>query len=213
MYNFIEKANKIHNNKFDYSIVEYKIYLPDFNLCIEYDGRQHFEPIQSWGGLETFEVLKENDFRKDEFCKQENINMLRISYQDFNNIESILDNYLKMLPKKLVCNYRLPKNSDDFTKVLNSFETKPFKVILCPKPNCFENDCHNNVDRYVNMYGGSKISGYYLVYDLDYNRFIAIRHSIWKNTYNQKIDITPFSDSRKWNLFVESSSPDSILCF
>ena len=115
------------------------------------------------------------------------------------------------IPKKLICNYRLPNPSDDFSEVLNLFESKPIKISLNPKPNCVENNCHNNVDVYVNMYGGEKITGYYLVFDIDFNRFIAFRHSIWKNTYGDFIDITPFSDGRKWNLFVESSKKETYI--
>jgi hypothetical protein len=29
----------------------------------------------------------------------------------------------------------------------------------------------------------------------------AIYHSIWKNTYGNLIDITPFEDSREYNMF------------
>lgn len=179
-------------------------YLPDYNLCIEYDGKQHFEPVEARAGLESFEVSKENDSKKDLFCQSMEINLLRISYYDFDNIESIIGEFLEKLPKKLICNYRLPKKSDNISKVLDLFGKIPLKVKLCVKPNCLENNCHNNIDRYVDMYGGLKISGYYLVYDIDYERFIAVRHSIWKNSHGEVIDITPFSDGRKWNLFIES---------
>jgi very-short-patch-repair endonuclease len=186
-------------------------YLPDYNLCIEYDGKQHFEMVEAWGGLESFEILKENDSKKDFFCQSEKKNLLRIPYYDFNNIESIIDDFLDKLPKKLVFNYRLPKKSDNFSEVLDLFGKKPFKVKIDIKPNCFENNCHNNVDRYIDMYGGYKISGYYLVYDIDYDRFVAVRHSIWKNSHDEILDITPFSDSRKWNLFIESDKKETFI--
>ena len=186
-------------------------YLPDYNLCTEYDGKQHFEPVEVWGGLESFKILKENDCKKNYFCQSVGINLLRIAYYDFDNIESIVGEYLLKLPKKLISNYRLPKKSDDFSKVLELFGKIPVKIKLNVKPNCLENNCHNNVDNYVNMYGGMKISGYYLVYDIDYDRFIAIRHSIWKNSHDEDIDITPFSDGRKWNLFVESDKKQTYI--
>lgn len=186
-------------------------YLPDYNLCIEYDGKQHFEPVEAWGGLESFEILKENDSKKDYFCQSVGINLLRIAYYDFDNIESIVGEYLLKLPKKLISNYRLPRKSDDFSSVLGLFGKIPIKVKLNVKPNCLENNCHNNVDKYVNMYGGMKITGYYLVYDIDYDRFIAIRHSVWKNSYGDIIDITPFSDGRKWNLFIESDRKETYI--
>lgn len=128
-------------------------------------------------------------------------------------MEELITDYISSLPKKLVCNYRLPNKSDDFSKVIELFRSNPYKVLVKVKPNCKENNCHDNVDRYVNMYGGDKISGYYLVYDTDYQRFIAIRHSIWRNTYNEILDITPFSDVRRWNLFIESNKKETFINF
>jgi len=206
-YEYQKKFEELKNQNY----LPIDFYLPDYNLCIEYDGRQHFEPVEAWGGLESFEILKENDSKKDTFCQSIGINLLRIAYHDFDNIESIIGDFLDKSPKKLVCNYRLPKKSDDFSKVLVLFGKMPLKVKLDVKSNCSENNCHNNVDKYVNMYGGIKISGYYLVYDIDYERLIAIRHSIWKNSYGEVIDITPFSDGRKWNVFVESDKNETYI--
>lgn len=127
-------------------------------------------------------------------------------------MEDFIDKANK-LSKKYVTNYRLPKKNDDFKNILEYFKNKPFKVKLNAKPNCFENNCHVNVDNYVSMYGGEKIKGYYLIYDIDNNRFIAIHHSIWKNTYGDIIDITRFSDGRKWNLFIESNLMETSIDF
>lgn len=194
-YEYQKKFEELKNQNY----LPIDFYLPDYNLCIEYDG------------IESFEILKENDSKKDYFCQSMGINLLRISYYDFDIIESIIGEFLLNLPKKLISNYRLPKKSDNFSKVLNLFGKIPLKVRLNAKPNCLENNCHNNVDKYVNMYGGSKVIGYYLVYDIDYDRFISIRHSVWRNTYNDIIDITPFSDGRRWNLFIESDKQETYI--
>ena len=54
----------------------------------------------------------------------------------------------------------------------------------------------------MNTYGGEKISGYYLITDVDDETYgCAIYHSIWKNTYGDLIDITPFGDEREYNMF------------
>lgn len=39
---------------------------------------------------EQFLKVKENDKIKDEYCKNNNIKLIRIPYWEFNNIESIL---------------------------------------------------------------------------------------------------------------------------
>ena len=152
---FVEKANKIHNNKYDYSKVIYKtsrkkveiicpmpnhgsflqkpndhihskagcpickeskgerfisillhkynieyvpqkyfddlkykgllyfdFYLPELNVCIEYDGEQHFKSILYWGGDDSFKLIQQRDNLKKEYCKLNNIPLLRLTYKD-----------------------------------------------------------------------------------------------------------------------------------
>lgn len=85
-----------------------------------------------------------------------------------------------------------------------SFSSILLKVPVVVKPLCADANCHNNVNHYANTYGGEKISGYYLITDIDDESYgCAIYHSIWKNTYGNLIDITPFEDSREYNMFCE----------
>lgn len=100
--NFLEK-NKIkyeHQYKFDECVYKNKLifdfFLPDDNICIEFDGRQHFEPIEFFGGLESFESTKIRDNIKNEFCIENGIFMCRISYEDINIISKILNKLLKL---------------------------------------------------------------------------------------------------------------------
>ena len=75
----------------------FDFYLPNFNLCIEYDGLQHFKSVKYWGGIEGFKKLKKHDKIKNKFCKSNNIKLLRIKYTKFNKIEEILTKFLKSL--------------------------------------------------------------------------------------------------------------------
>jgi len=52
------------------------------------------------------------------------------------------------------------------------------------------------------MYGGGVLKGYYFITDVKTNTCIAIKHSVYMNTYGDIIDITPFEDNRKYNLFL-----------
>lgn len=56
-------------------------YLPEHNVVIEYDGVQHFEPVDSFGGKEALEKTKIKDEIKNNFCKENGIKMIRINYQ------------------------------------------------------------------------------------------------------------------------------------
>lgn len=74
----------------------FDFWIPRFNLLIEYDGQQHFKEVTgSWipnYGLEKIQFL---DNIKNQYCKNKNIDLLRISYKEFNQVENILENYLK----------------------------------------------------------------------------------------------------------------------
>lgn len=79
--------------KYKYNL-RFDFYLPAYNLCIEFDGKQHFEAIDYFGGVEAFKSTKIRDKIKNDYCKANNIKLLRIPYTEINNIESILNNCL-----------------------------------------------------------------------------------------------------------------------
>jgi hypothetical protein len=59
----------------------FDFYLPSQNIIIEYDGRQHFEPVEAFGGMDGFEATQLTDQIKNEYCKNNNIKLIRISYK------------------------------------------------------------------------------------------------------------------------------------
>lgn len=80
----------------------YDFYLPKYNLCIEYDGEQHFKPVNFRKAYKDTKLLlqklEENKIRdelKNEYCKSHDINLLRISYKD--DITKILNDYFMNL--------------------------------------------------------------------------------------------------------------------
>lgn len=58
----------------------FDFYLPQHNLLIEYDGRQHFEPIKHFGGLKSFKLRQKRDAIKNQYAKDNNIKLLRIPH-------------------------------------------------------------------------------------------------------------------------------------
>lgn len=99
--NFLEK-NKIKfiREKSFKNRLRFDFWLPDLNTIIEFDGKHHFEPIKYFGGEENFKKVKKNDNIKNLFCVENNINLLRISYKDYDNIEKIIN-------KKIIENVKL----------------------------------------------------------------------------------------------------------
>lgn len=58
----------------------FDFYLPTLNTAIEYDGQQHFEPVEIFGGEESFKEQQIKDNIKDSYCKKKGINLIRIPY-------------------------------------------------------------------------------------------------------------------------------------
>ena len=72
------------------ALAKFDFYLPDYNILIEYDGKQHFNEKDGW---EDFEQLKYRDNFKNQWCKSNNILLIRIPYWHFNGIQ--IDDLLK----------------------------------------------------------------------------------------------------------------------
>ena len=79
----------IHKLKFDF-------YLSTYNVCIEFDGEQHhkegtfrYNKTQE-ESRKAFEIQQIKDNIKTQYCKDNNIPLIRIPYWDIKNIETIL---------------------------------------------------------------------------------------------------------------------------
>jgi len=81
-------------------LLSYDHYLPNINLLIEYQGQYHDGTVSNQSE-EEFIIQKEHDKRKREYAEQNHIKLLEIWYWDFDNIETILDNYLSNLNKPI----------------------------------------------------------------------------------------------------------------
>jgi very-short-patch-repair endonuclease len=62
--------------------LSFDFYLHEKNICIEFDGLQHFKPIEYFGGIETFKLTQLRDKIKNKYCKDNNIKLLRIKYDE-----------------------------------------------------------------------------------------------------------------------------------
>lgn len=71
----------------------FDFYLPDYNKCVEYDGMQHFKPVDFFGGQEYFEYTVKHDNIKNKYCENNGIYLLRIPYF-IKNVEEELNNFL-----------------------------------------------------------------------------------------------------------------------
>ena len=94
------QINFVHNHKFDNCKHKRKLpfdfYLPDHNLCIEYDGEQHFGKWNSQIPRSSFKNIKIRDNIKNNFCFESGIKLIRIPYTRFKEIHNILNQELKL---------------------------------------------------------------------------------------------------------------------
>jgi Zn finger protein HypA/HybF involved in hydrogenase expression len=73
-------------------VLQFDFYLPDYNTCIEFDGIQHYKPVNRFGGEKSFLLTKQNDSIKNKFCLVNKINLKRIPY--FEDVFESLNNLI-----------------------------------------------------------------------------------------------------------------------
>ena len=75
----------------------FDFYIESHNLLIEFDGRQHFEPIEYWGGEEGFKTRQFYDSLKNSFAEENGFKLLRFNYlQSEEVIEKEFQNSVKI---------------------------------------------------------------------------------------------------------------------
>lgn len=94
-YSFKDCRGSLSNRPYPFDF-----YIPSMNVCIEFDGEQHYKPIR-FGGIseekanEMFNKTKERDNYKTNYCKEHGIKLIRIPYFEYNNINEILSQLIK----------------------------------------------------------------------------------------------------------------------
>lgn len=84
-YKFIDCRNLEYCLPFDF-------YLPKARTVIEFYSKQHFEPVEIFGGIKAYQSIKLNDGIKDEYCEENYINIIKIRYDQLNIKKILFDN-------------------------------------------------------------------------------------------------------------------------
>lgn len=72
--------------------LHFDFYLPKENILIEYDGEQHFRSVDLFGGEDGLKKRLQYDSIKNNYCKNNNIPLLRIPYN--KDVATELNNFL-----------------------------------------------------------------------------------------------------------------------
>lgn len=92
------------------------IFIPSLNVAFEYQGLQHYEAVDYFGGVASLLTSKERDKRKFELCKKNNIKLIYWNYDEditfvvlkekLNNIGISIENcYLESPTQEFDINY------------------------------------------------------------------------------------------------------------
>lgn len=71
--------------------LELDIFLPGRALAFEYQGQQHFNAVDAWGGETALLELQERDERKRQICAGHAIRLVEISYYEPLSLEHVRD--------------------------------------------------------------------------------------------------------------------------
>lgn len=97
---FLDKNSIVYESekKFDTCVnkreLPFDFYLPQHNVCIEYDGVQHSTAIVYWGGDERLKQTQDNDAIKTKWCVDNGVDLIRIDYTEKEQIKNILSTHL-----------------------------------------------------------------------------------------------------------------------
>jgi hypothetical protein len=69
--------------------MSYDIFISELNVAIEYQGKQHFEPVEYFGGREHYEKQVHRDKLKLELSQKNGVCLVYINYWEDITFESI----------------------------------------------------------------------------------------------------------------------------
>lgn len=100
IYHYLDAKGLKEHQDFYYGYVlsnklHLDFYLPQYKLAFEYDGIQHYQAIEYFGGKERFKKQQARDQLKNQYCKDNAIKLVRIpyTYNTKEQIEKILNQY------------------------------------------------------------------------------------------------------------------------
>lgn len=133
-HNVAYETEKIFKDCRDDRPLPFDVYIPEYNLCVEYDGIHHFKPTQFGSqtyedALVAFENTKKHDTFKDIYCEERNLDLIRIAHTT-NNPDAYLLNFLQNREKRKYF-YSIDQYEEDMQKIFNyirSFNYEEFCV-------------------------------------------------------------------------------------
>ncbi len=115
------------------------IYIETERIGIEYQGEQHYKPIDIWGGEEALKENQKRDLKKKKLCAVNNVHLLEWSYQvpvnDENVVQFMRENNIAFAEKDesneicKICNEMAP--IEERKTICKKEKPRLLKTILC----------------------------------------------------------------------------------
>ena len=103
---FIHDRTNPEMTQFTKKKLRFDFYLPEYQAVIEFNGRQHYEPV-AFGGISLeraavkFDKQQENDKLKRKFCLNQGFKLLEISYKDYGRVNELVADFMISLAARL----------------------------------------------------------------------------------------------------------------
>ena len=62
--------------------LELDLYIPELKLGFEYNGIQHYEAVEHWGGEQNLVEQQKRDVLKRQRCNEKEVNLITIRYDE-----------------------------------------------------------------------------------------------------------------------------------
>lgn len=74
--------------------LRFDFFLDELNILIEFQGEQHYKPVEVFGGEKGFKEQQQSDKIKKEWAKKNNIKLLEIRYDEYDKIQEIIESLI-----------------------------------------------------------------------------------------------------------------------
>lgn len=99
--NTFPETNVVQHGKPDWlGKQHFDIWLPRWKIAVEYHGRQHFEPVEFFGGNESFEMTKQRDEKKKRLARAHKVKLFVVTEElPHEEVAKLIMNHRNTLSK------------------------------------------------------------------------------------------------------------------
>ena len=92
MFNIKYEIQKTFDDLKDIQLLSYDFFIPSQSTLIEYQGQQHYQSVNLYGGEAQFEYQQKHDKMKADYAKEHGYNLIAVPYTEdtFSKIQKYL---------------------------------------------------------------------------------------------------------------------------